>query len=77
MPHLSERRHPRMRENAAMPKLGPTLGRRAGPLGTAFLIWDLWRRIPPKQRKRLLQQARKHGPRLAQQVYEARRKTPR
>jgi hypothetical protein len=60
-----------------MPKLGPKLGRRAGPVGTALLMWDLWRRIPPKQRRLLIQQARKHGPRLAMQVYEAGRRSGR
>jgi hypothetical protein len=49
------------------------LGRRVGPLGVALTLYDIWRRIPPKHRKRLLQQARKHGPRLARQAYQARR----
>jgi len=57
-----------------MPKLGRLPGRRVGPLGTALVVWDIWKRIPPKHRKRLLQQARKHGPRLAKQAYNARRK---
>jgi hypothetical protein len=54
-----------------MPKL--RLGRRAGPWGTALALWELWRRIPPKQRQRILKQARKHGPRLAKQAVKARR----
>jgi hypothetical protein len=40
------------------------LGRRAGPLGLALTLWDLWRRLPPKQRKQLLKAARKHGPKV-------------
>jgi hypothetical protein len=40
------------------------LGRRAGPLGLALTAWDLWRRIPPKQRKQLLKAAQRHGPRI-------------
>jgi hypothetical protein len=40
------------------------LGRRAGPLGLALTAWDLWRRLPPKQRKQLLQAARRHGPKI-------------
>jgi len=55
-----------------MPKLG-RLGRRTGPWGTAFAMWDLWKRIPPKHRKRILQQARKHGPRLVKQAVAAQR----
>jgi hypothetical protein len=43
-----------------------TLGRRAGPLGLALTAWDLWRRLPPKQRKQLMKVARKHGPRLVE-----------
>ena len=57
-----------------MAKIGRVLGRRGGPWGTALVVWDIWKRIPPKHRKRLLQQARKHGPRLAKQAIEARRK---
>jgi adenine/guanine phosphoribosyltransferase-like PRPP-binding protein len=42
------------------------LGRRAGPLGLALTAWDLWRRLPPKQRKQLLKAARRHGPRIVE-----------
>ena len=61
--------------NPPMPGIGRMLGRRAGPWGTALVMWDIWKRIPPKHRKKLLQQARKHGPRLVKQAYEARKKT--
>jgi hypothetical protein len=37
----------------------------------------VWKRIPPKQRKKLLAQARKHCPRLARQAYAARKKSRR
>ena len=40
-----------------------------GTIGAALTAWDLWRRIPPKQRKILLAQARAHGPRLAKKTY--------
>ena len=50
------------------------LGRKAGPWGTALVVWDLWKRIPPKHRKRLLQQARKHGPSLVKAAVKAQRK---
>jgi len=49
-----------------------TLGRRAGPLGLALTAWDLWRRLPPKQRKQVLDLARKHGPKVAARVLKAR-----
>jgi hypothetical protein len=41
------------------------IARRAGPIGLLFTAWDLWRRLPPKQRQMIVQQARTHGPRLA------------
>ncbi len=51
-----------------MPRVTSMLGRRVGPVGLALTAYDVWKRIPPKQRKRLLQTARKHGPRVAAQV---------
>jgi hypothetical protein len=57
-------------ENPPMAKLG----RRTGAWGMVVAIWQLWKRIPPKHRKRLLQQARKHGPKLAKRAYRARRR---
>jgi hypothetical protein len=41
------------------------LTRRAGPLGIALTAYDLYRRLPPKQRKQVLELARKHGPKVA------------
>ena len=45
---------------------------RAGPLGLALTAWDLWRRLPPKQRKQVAALARKHGPKVAARVLRAR-----
>jgi hypothetical protein len=57
-----------------MPRMLPKrLRRRAGAWGTVLLFWDVWKRIPPKHRKRLLAQARKHGPRLVKQLLARRR----
>ena len=50
----------------------PRLSRRLGPVGIALTAWDLWRRLPPKQRKQVLNVARKHGPRVASKVLKAR-----
>jgi hypothetical protein len=47
--------------------------RRAGPFGLALTAWDIWRRLPPKQRKQVLDLARKHGPRVAARAMQARR----
>jgi signal recognition particle receptor subunit beta len=55
------------------------LTRRAGPVGIALTAYDIWRRLPPKQRKQLLANARKHGPRIASAAVErtkARRPRP-
>ncbi len=55
-----------------MPRLNPL--RRVGPLGIALTAYDIWRRLPPKQRQQLMQIAREHGPRVAARVMEARAK---
>jgi hypothetical protein len=59
---------------APVARFGRPLTRRLGPIGVAMTAWDIWRRIPPKQRRQILDQARKHGPRLASQVMKARRR---
>jgi hypothetical protein len=48
------------------------LGRRTGPIGIALTVWDLWRRLPPKQRKQVMNLARKPGPKVAARVMKAR-----
>ena len=50
----------------------PKLTRRLGPVGVALTAWDIWRRLPPKQRKQVIAIARKHGPKVATRVLEAR-----
>ena len=47
--------------------------RRIGPVGVALTLWDVWRRLPPRQRRWMMQQARTHGPRLAKQAVAAQR----
>lgn len=46
---------------------------RPGPIGVAITLFDLWRRLPPKQRKLALQLARKHGPKAAKKVMQYQR----
>jgi hypothetical protein len=36
--------------------------------GLAVAAFDVWRRLPPKQRKQAIILVRKHGPTLAKQV---------
>ncbi|HEX6490506.1 MAG TPA: hypothetical protein VF002_03910 [Gaiellaceae bacterium] len=56
-----------------MPRFSRLLTRRAGPLGLALTAWDIWRRIPPRHRKMIMKQARKHGPRIAKHALDYRR----
>ena len=55
-----------------MPRLPFT--RRLGPIGTALVVLDVWRRLPPKQRKWVAKQARTHGPRIAKQALDVQRR---
>jgi hypothetical protein len=48
-----------------MPRPLRLLTRRAGPVGIALTAYDIWRRLPKKQRKQILALARKHGPKVA------------
>jgi hypothetical protein len=59
-----------------MPRVARLLLRR-NPIGLALAAYDIWRRLPPKQRKQALSLARKHGPRLAVKVARARAGKPR
>lgn len=35
------------------------------PVAIGWMLFGAWRKLPPKQRRQLLDAARKHGPRLA------------
>ena len=61
-------------EDTVMPRIPFFLiGRRAGPVGLVLTAWDIWRRLPPKQRRRILDATRKHGPRIASQAAKRQR----
>jgi hypothetical protein len=49
------------------------LSRRAGPVGLALTAFDLWRRIPKRQRRQIVAATRKHGPRVARTLIQRRR----
>ena len=51
-----------------MPRL-----RAPGPLGLAFTAYHLWRRLPPAQRRQVLDATRKHGPKVAAAILARRR----
>ena len=46
---------------------------RPGALGVALTAYDIWRRLPPRQRKQLIRLARDHGPRVAATAAKAAR----
>jgi hypothetical protein len=48
----------------------PRLTGRAGPVGLALTAYELWRRLPTKQRQQLLKALRKHGPKAASKLIE-------
>jgi hypothetical protein len=57
-----------------MPRARYLLTRRFGWWGIALTAWDLWRRIPKKQRKQMLAELRRHAPTVARGLTrEARR----
>jgi hypothetical protein len=49
---------------------------RRSTIGLAWSAYRLWRRIPPAQRRKLIAQGRKHGPRIAKQAVATARKRP-
>jgi len=52
-----------------MARLRPT-----SPLGVALTAFELWRRLPPRQRRRLLKATRTHGPKVAAALLARRRR---
>ena len=46
----------------------PRIPRVGGPFGLALAAFDVWRRLPPAQRRLITAQLRKHGPRVAEQA---------
>jgi hypothetical protein len=47
---------------------------RPTPWAVTIMMWDIWRRLPPEQRRQLLSAARKHGPKLAARAAKATRR---
>ena len=53
-----------------MPRLGNSAPARSA---IALTLCDVWRRLPPKQRKQVLELARKHGPKAAAKLIQLQR----
>jgi hypothetical protein len=51
-----------------MPRVS-LFSRRLGPVGLALALYDIYRRLPAKQRRQLLDLTRKHGPKVARAAY--------
>jgi hypothetical protein len=52
-----------------MPRLGKL---RPGPFAAAFAVYDVWRRLTPKQRAQVVKLAQKHGPTVAKHAVKLR-----
>ena len=46
----------------------------ASPVTTAFVLYKAWLKLPPAQRRMLLQAARRHGPTVAALAAQASRR---
>ena len=46
---------------------------RPGPIGVAIAMYDVWRRLSPRQRKLALKLAKKHGPNAAKKLMQLQR----
>lgn len=51
----------------------PRLPRQVGPLGLALSAYDVWRRLSPRQKQLILEEARKYGPLIAAQAIRSAR----
>jgi hypothetical protein len=49
---------------------------RPTPWALTIAAWDIWRRLPPQQRRQLMTLARKHGPKLAAKAAKSARRRP-
>jgi hypothetical protein len=45
--------------------------KRLRPIAIGLTLWEIYWRLPPRQRRFLVGQVRKHGPRAAKTAYNA------
>ena len=55
----------------------PPFLRRMGPVGLFLTAYDIWRRIPPRHRRRILAETRRHAPTVARVVRQRARRPKR
>jgi hypothetical protein len=56
-----------------MPPLRRLITRRMGPVGIALTAFDVWRRIPPRHRRRIVAETRRQLPKIAKAAAKRRR----
>jgi hypothetical protein len=47
---------------------------RPGPIAVTIAVWDIWKRLSPKQRRQIMDMARRHGPTVMAKATELRRR---
>jgi len=47
---------------------------RPGPVAVTVALYDLWKRLTPKQRRQIMAMVRRHGPTVAARATELRRR---
>jgi hypothetical protein len=57
-----------------MPRLRRLITRRMGPVGIALTAFDVWRRIPPRHRRRIVAETRRQLPKIARAAAQRRRR---
>ena len=57
-----------------MPAMARTRFRGPAAVSVALTAWDVWRRLPPSQRRLVAALARKHGVRVAKQAWTVQRR---
>lgn len=54
--------------------MAPLRRLRPGPWAMAVVLWDVWKRLTPKQRRQVMAMVRRHGPTVAAKATELRRR---
>jgi hypothetical protein len=57
-----------------VPRLRRLFYRRMGPVGIALTAFDVWRRIPPRHRRRIVAETRRQLPKLAKAAAKRRQR---
>ena len=63
-----QRGYTQVGQNAVMPS---SPSKRLRPIAIGLTLWEIYWRLPPRQRRFLIGQVRKHGPKAAKTAYKA------